>query len=159
VEQDERTLRLLLLALENLLERSLGGGGVFLPPGYIPKWGEQQSPSIVVGGIVPAVGGSATEFPVVPSGQAGEHEENPHEENPPVSGIVEGFEVSVSQDKVVVGRGKYRWDGEEREFGGAEVSLPSNPPHPVFIVFNLQRGEVGLTYYPSAVEVVLYVRQ
>lgn len=154
MEQDERTLRLLLLALESLLERSLGGGGVFLPPGYIPKWGEQQSPSIVVGGIVPAVGGSATEFPAVPSGQAGEHEETP-----PAPGILEGFEVSVSQDKVVVGRGKYRWDGEEKEFGGAEVILPSQSPHPVFVVFNLQKGEVRLTYYPSAVEVVLHVKQ
>lgn len=136
----------MLLSLVELFERALMPS-VFR---YIPTehLDTEQVPSMTFTGIVPAHGGTLMERPALvmsPIGIRGREVELPDD-------ILEGFEVTVKEgQKVIIGKGKYRKDGEVREFGGAEIEISEGH----FVAFNLLTERVEVTSFLSPFHRVL----
>ncbi len=77
----------------------------------------------------------------------------------PPNQILSGFVVRIEGRKVIVEKGEYRKGGERKEFGGAEIPLPSPSPFPYCIVaFDFQEETVKLvTFCIPTVQVPLRV--
>lgn len=128
----------ILLTLMQLIEGALAKP-VFVPS-RLGRLETEHVPSVMAASVVPAAGGTLIERPALLTVF---RDERPKGTFLP-DDILEGFEVKQVGDKVVVGAGKYRKDGEVKEFAGAEVSLP--PPN-FFVAFNLLTEQVEVTMY------------
>lgn len=137
---------LMLLDLVELLERAL------TPPVFVHTPTEhldtEHSPSFVYAGIVPASGGTMLERPTLTSWGIMRNVGEP----PQPDDIIEGFAVTEEGNKIVIGSGKYRKNGEIKEFGGAvlEKEFPD-----AFVTFNLLTEQAELTMYLSPFHRVL----
>lgn len=119
--------------------------------GEIPPKG-MWSPNIVTSAIVPAVGGTITDYPTIllastPSSPTGGSSQQ--------HWGVEGFAVHKHGNKIIIGGGKVVWGGKERWVEGKEIDI-SEIPAGSFVVVNLQTGEIKVTYTPGAIEWVIY---
>lgn len=128
MERAERAFLQLINIIESeRAERAINAANVpLIPQGEV-------TPSFLASAVVPAAGSTIIDFPVIASAMP----TPPPTAKQPFT-IVEGFEVTRKGDKIIVGKGKYIKDGEEKEFEGAEVVATSNS----LVVFNIQEEKV-----------------
>jgi len=136
-DYDALTLTRLIFQLADAVEEGRVERSIPLPNVSAEPAGE-IFPSLIVTSVAPAVGSTVVDFPVPQSILWGEK----RPQRQPFK-IIEGFEIKVKGKQVTVGKGKYAKYGEEREFGGAQLTFSE----PCLLVFNIETEQVELVKY------------